>query len=53
MTSPDDLLRELGELAASLGPAVRPTGTEELLRALTETARQLFAAAACSPHAPK
>jgi GAF domain-containing protein len=48
MTSPDDLLRELCELAASLGPAVRPTGTEELLRALTETARQLFAAAACS-----
>src|SRR5436309_12231875 len=32
----------------SLGPAVRPTGTEELLRALTETARQLFGAAACS-----
>src|SRR5438067_1696980 len=48
MTSPDDLLRELGELATSLGPAMRPAGTEELLRALTETARQLFGAAACS-----
>jgi GAF domain-containing protein len=48
MTSPDDLLRELAELATSLGPAVRPAGTDDLLRALTETARQLFGAAACS-----
>jgi GAF domain-containing protein len=46
--SPDELLRELGELATSLGPAVRPAGTDELLRSLTETARQLFGAAACS-----
>ncbi len=46
--SPDELLRDLGELATSLGPAVRPTGTDELLRSLTETARQLFGAAACS-----
>ena len=46
--SPDDLLAELGELATSLGPAVRPAGTEELLRSLTETARRLFGAAACS-----
>ncbi len=44
----DDLLRQLGELAASLGPAVRPAGADELLRSLTETARQLFGAAACS-----
>jgi GAF domain-containing protein len=48
MTTPDDLLRELGELATSLGPAVRPTGSDELLRSLTETARRLFGAAACS-----
>jgi len=48
MTSPDDLLRELGELATSLGAAVRPAGTDELLRSLTETARRLFGAAACS-----
>jgi GAF domain-containing protein len=48
MTNADDLLAELGALATSLGPAVRPAGTEELLRALTETARQLFGAAACS-----
>jgi GAF domain-containing protein len=46
--SPDELLAELGELASSLGPAVRPAGTEELLRSLTETARRLFGAAACS-----
>jgi GAF domain-containing protein len=46
--NPDDLLREIGELAAALGPAVRPAGADELLRSLTETARQLFGAAACS-----
>ena len=48
MTGPEELLRELGELATTLGPAVRPAGTDELLRSLTETARQLFGAAACS-----
>ena len=48
MTNPDELLRELGELATSLGPAVRPAGSDELLRSLTETARRLFGAAACS-----
>jgi GAF domain-containing protein len=48
VTSPDELLRELGELATSLGPAVRPVGTDELLRSVTETARRLFGAAACS-----
>lgn len=44
----DELLRELSRLATSLGPALRPAGTDELLRSLTETARQLFGAAACS-----
>lgn len=48
MTSPDELLRELGELASALGPAVRPGDTDRLLDSLTETARQLFGAAACS-----
>jgi GAF domain-containing protein len=48
MTSPEALLRELGELATSLGPAIRPAETDELLRSLTETARRLFGAAACS-----
>ena len=46
--TPDELLRQLGELATALGPAVRPAGTDELLRSLTETARRLFGAAACS-----
>jgi GAF domain-containing protein len=46
--SPDELLAELGELANSLGPAVRPAGTGELLKSLTETARRLFGAGACS-----
>jgi GAF domain-containing protein len=46
--STDELLRQLGELATSLGPAVRPAGADELLRSLTETARRLFGAAACS-----
>jgi GAF domain-containing protein len=46
--SPEELLAEIGELATSLGPAVRPAGTDELLRSLTETARRLFGAAACS-----
>jgi GAF domain-containing protein len=46
--SPDELLAELGQLANSLGPAVRPAGTDELLKSLTETARRLFGAAACS-----
>ncbi len=48
MTGADGLLRELGELATALGPAIRPAGTDELLRSLTETARRLFGAAACS-----
>ena len=46
--SPEDLLAELGAVATSLGPAVRPAGADELLRSLTETARRLFGAAACS-----
>jgi GAF domain-containing protein len=48
VTDAEDLLSELGELATSLGPALRPAGTDELLRSLTETARRLFGAAACS-----
>jgi GAF domain-containing protein len=46
--NPDELLRQLGELATALAPAVRPAETDELLRSLTETARRLFGAAACS-----
>src|SRR6201996_8360988 len=48
MIGTDELLAEIGALAPSLGPAVRPAGSQELLRSLTETARQLFGAAACS-----
>jgi GAF domain-containing protein len=48
VTEPGELVRELGELANSLGPAVRPVGSDEMLRSITETARQLFGAAACS-----
>ena len=48
MTTPDELLTELGQLASALGPAVMPVGTESLLRALTGTAREIFGAAACS-----
>lgn len=48
MTAADELLAEVGELATSLGPAVRPAGSQELLGSLTETARRLFGASACS-----
>src|SRR3954454_7967905 len=48
MTSADDLLRELRDTASSLGPAVMPVGIDPLLPGLTETARELFGAAACS-----
>jgi GAF domain-containing protein len=48
VTTAEDLLAELGELATTLGPALRPVGSVELLASLTETARRLFGAAACS-----
>jgi GAF domain-containing protein len=48
VTTPEDLLEELVHLADALAPALRPVGTDELLRSLTDTARQLFGAAACS-----
>jgi GAF domain-containing protein len=48
VSTAEELLRELARVATDLGPAVRPTGTDDLLRALTETARRLFGAAACS-----
>lgn len=48
MTEPDALLTELAMLASALGPAVAPPGTQRLLGALTETARQAFGAQACS-----
>ena len=48
MSTAEELLQELARVATDLGPAVRPTGADDLLHALTETARRLFGAAACS-----
>jgi GAF domain-containing protein len=41
-------LTQLARLAAEVGPILVPVGNEELLRSITEAARQLFDAAACS-----
>ena len=48
MTSAQDLLAELGRVAAALGPAVEPPRSGELLTSLAETARRMFGAQACS-----
>ena len=49
MTTPaETLLAELGTLASAVGPAFAPSGTDDLLLALTDTARQLFGAVSCS-----
>ncbi|MEA2507856.1 MAG: hypothetical protein QOH48_2474 [Actinomycetota bacterium] len=44
----DDVLRELGQLAANVGPAITPARHLELLRSITSAAMSLFGAAACS-----
>lgn len=44
----EELLAALAATANEVAPAVQPVGSDRLLRALTETARQLFGAAACS-----
>jgi GAF domain-containing protein len=41
-------LTEISRLAADLGPALAPTGHDELMISITEAARSLFGAAACS-----
>jgi GAF domain-containing protein len=46
--SADELLRALVVAGRAVGPAVRPPGADGLLSAITETARQLFGAQACS-----
>lgn len=43
-----DLLREVAQLADDLGPALAPAGHLELLRSITEAAKDLFYAGACS-----
>lgn len=48
MTTAQDLLTELARVADATGRAVVPASSDELLDALTETARQLFGAQACS-----
>ncbi len=45
---PDDPLADLAQLAADLGPVLRPRADEEFLQAIVETARLVFDAAACS-----
>lgn len=44
----EDVVRELGRLAADLGPALTPSGHDELLGSIVATARRLFGAEACS-----
>jgi GAF domain-containing protein len=41
-------LDELAQLAADLGPVLRPRNDEELLQSIVDTARLVFDAAACS-----
>ncbi|HSO93189.1 MAG TPA: GAF domain-containing protein, partial [Candidatus Dormibacteraeota bacterium] len=41
-------LSDLGQLAADLGPVLRPRHDEEFLQAIVDTARLVFDAAACS-----
>jgi GAF domain-containing protein len=48
MSTADELLRELGETATALGSAINPVAPDDLLLALTDTAREVFGAAACS-----
>ena len=44
----DRALSDLGQLAADLGPVLRPRNDEELLQTIVDTARLVFDAAACS-----
>jgi GAF domain-containing protein len=44
----NDVLQELAQLAANLGPALTPARHLELLRSITSAAMSLFGAAACS-----
>jgi GAF domain-containing protein len=43
-----EILRQLARTATDLGPALAPQGHDELLRAVTAAAKDLFEAAACS-----
>jgi GAF domain-containing protein len=48
MTEPDEVLADLGRTLRTLGPALSPQGSEALLTRITEAARELFGATACS-----
>ena len=49
MTPPaEELLAELARVASEVGPAIAPVGRDQLLASITDAARQLFDAAACS-----
>ncbi len=48
MTEPDAVLADLSRVLTSLGPAFAPRGSDELLRSITVSARELFGAEACS-----
>ncbi|MGH2730146.1 MAG: GAF domain-containing protein [Actinomycetota bacterium] len=43
-----NVLKEVARVAENLGAALAPVGHEELLRSITEAAKDLFGAAACS-----
>ena len=43
-----DVLRDLARLLTSMGPALAPEGSDALLQSITEAARELFGAQACS-----
>ncbi len=43
-----DVLEDIARVADELGPALVPSGYEELVRSITEAAKQIFEAAACS-----
>lgn len=48
MNEPDVVLADLARVLTSLGPALAPRGSDELLRSITTASRELFGAAACS-----
>lgn len=43
-----DVLEDIARVADELGPALVPSGYEELVRSITDAAKHLFEAAACS-----
>lgn len=48
MSEDGELLEDLSRVLTAVGPALAPVGTSELLHSITEAARELFGAQACS-----